>query len=68
MRGRGLGRQALQRITDRLFRTGEVKVFVAHVKPGNVASTVAFLNAGFEFDRRVRVKGTECYQLVRRRP
>lgn len=63
--GRGLGARALELAAARARRLGLRRLW-AVTRPANVASTVAFLKAGFLFDRRARAGGREVYRLSRR--
>lgn len=62
-RGRGFGSEGIVAVTGRVFESGSARSFVAHVKPDNLPSVVAFLKAGFRFRKWARVKGVPCYQL-----
>ncbi|MBI4396947.1 MAG: GNAT family N-acetyltransferase [Elusimicrobia bacterium] len=64
VRGRGVGREALKIAASLVRRDLKVRTLVAHIKPENVPSVVAFLKAGFVFQRLERVKGRLCYRLA----
>lgn len=53
MRGRGIATHALRAAAAPARRLGAEKL-VARVKPGNLASVMAFLKAGFRFARHLR--------------
>ena len=65
-RGRGVARATLALAAGASSGTMAVRTLVAHVRPDNVASVIAFVKAGFEFQRRTKVKGTACYRLEKR--
>lgn len=62
--GRGLGRDALKLAAAKARRLG-LRHLEAVTLPENVASTVAFLRAGFRFERLVRSSGRPVYRLRR---
>lgn len=63
--GRGLGVRALNLAVAKARRLGLGRLW-ALTRPPNVPSTVAFLKAGFEFERRARAGGRAVYRLTRR--
>ncbi|MDE2040064.1 MAG: GNAT family N-acetyltransferase [Elusimicrobia bacterium] len=61
-RGRGLGTWMLSHL-PRSVGGKPIRRYVAEIKPGNVASVVAFVKAGFEFSARRRRRGEEACVL-----
>jgi UDP-2,4-diacetamido-2,4,6-trideoxy-beta-L-altropyranose hydrolase len=66
LRGRGLGSHGISVVSDDFLKRGIVKTLLAHIKPENISSIVAFLKAGFRFDKQVRIKGLSCYRLTKK--
>jgi len=66
-RGKGFGSELISTACNRLFRTSEVEVVKAFIKPENNASIRAFRKAGFQKAGRAKVKNTmaEFYTLRR---
>jgi RimJ/RimL family protein N-acetyltransferase len=61
-RGRGIGTLALKATASRAKREG-ARVLVAHIKPVNIGSTLAFLKAGYLFVRIEKMRGLPAYRM-----
>jgi RimJ/RimL family protein N-acetyltransferase len=61
-RGRGLGRAAIQSLTQNAFRSGARRV-IARIKMDNPASVIAFIKAGFRFVRCAKATGKIFYLM-----
>jgi RimJ/RimL family protein N-acetyltransferase len=64
-RGRGIGSAMLTRAAAAARRELRAKKLLAHVRPENVPSAVAFLKAGFRFTGLERHGGAVTYVFVR---
>jgi RimJ/RimL family protein N-acetyltransferase len=64
-RGRGLARATLGLAAAEARSELRVATLVAHIRPDNVASVIAFVKAGFQFRRLTTVRDTRCYRLER---
>jgi UDP-2,4-diacetamido-2,4,6-trideoxy-beta-L-altropyranose hydrolase len=64
-RGRGLASRVLELVARDARRSLGVALLVAHIRPDNVASVIAFVKAGFVFRRLTTIKDTRCYRLER---
>lgn len=62
LQGRGLGRRALELAAAKARRLG-LRKLLAVTLPENVPSTIAFLKAGYGFERRARAAGRPVYRL-----
>lgn len=66
-RGKGFGPLGIAAVSDTFLKSGKARTVTAHIKPNNTASVMAFLRAGFSFDKWIKVKGVSCYQMVKAR-
>jgi RimJ/RimL family protein N-acetyltransferase len=64
-RGRGIGSTMLKRAAAAARRELRVAKLLAHVRPENVPSAVAFLKAGFRFTALERHGGANTYVFAR---
>ena len=64
-RGRGFGTLALLGVATRAKRDG-ARVLVAHIKPDNVGSTLAFIKAGYRFIRNEKRRGLPAYRMEKK--
>ncbi|MEP6916996.1 MAG: GNAT family N-acetyltransferase [Acidobacteriota bacterium] len=64
-RGRAIGSAMLERAAAAARRELRARKLLAHVRPENVPSAVAFLKAGFRFTRLERHGGATTYVFVR---
>jgi RimJ/RimL family protein N-acetyltransferase len=64
-RGRGIGSEILKRAATAARRELRATKLLAHVRPENVASAIAFLKAGFRFTGLERHGGARMYVFVR---
>jgi RimJ/RimL family protein N-acetyltransferase len=64
-RGRGIGTAMLERAATAARREFRATRLLAHVRPENVASAIAFLKAGFRFTGLERRDGARTYVFVR---
>ena len=64
-RSRGIGTAMLKRAEAAARRELRVKKLLAHVRPENVPSAIAFLRAGFRFTGLERRDGARTYVFVR---
>jgi RimJ/RimL family protein N-acetyltransferase len=63
-RGRGYGRQIIRLAAQQLFKTTQVKLIHAYIKPDNSASVHAFSQAGFSNNGAITVKGQPALDFI----
>jgi len=63
-RGRRYGTTMIALASQKLYRTSQVKLIHSYIKPGNEASTRAFLKAGFEQAGTELVHGHPAMHLI----
>ena len=62
--GKGYGTDMIRMAAGKTFEDSTLKTIHAYVKPDNPASDRAFMNAGFQQNGKVEVKGHECLHYL----